>query len=162
MQLEQHVRLCPGVLIPSGKTWASKPMKLNFLRYGSFHVRPDPNQQYPDPGGCLIKIQGSNVYPINARGVAIDWTTEAQIKNFLDLGSPATGDFSAFTNLGWADMGISFQYPAGETRDALFAPIGQQGQPIPFDYGAIRIVVSGPGPSGIPLEVWAKFKSGGG
>ena len=162
---EQHSRICPGVLIPSGSPWASRPMKIGFLRYGTFHVRPDPLQPYTDKGGCTIKVQGSNVYQVAANGVAVDVDYDpARDARVLDPGSypPANQSSIAFTNLGWADTGLSFIYPAGTSADMIFPPTPGQGPPVSFDFNWIRIVVSGTGPSGIPLEVWAKFKSGGG
>ena len=174
--LKSNARLCPGVFIPQNTQWASVPMRIDFLRHGTFHVRPTPLAPYNDQGGCTIKVQGSNILQLGPTGAGLDDAYDAlKTGAFLDVGGFSNGTLNvagaagvpnpngkAFSNLGWADSGISFVYPSGTSADILLPTLPQGGPPPAFDFNWIRIVVSGTGPSGITLDVWAKFKSGGG
>lgn len=141
-----HSRLASSQAVAYKVPWASAPLALELLRFGTIQVQAAAPSNF---GGAKVKVQGSNV------GIGVSPETVAATGRQLDAGGINP------TDLGWIDLGFETVIPPGVNASAFVPGLSGAGASVTWDVNWIRLVVTA-GPSGIVLDAWAKFKSGGG
>lgn len=141
---EVHQQMAVAQVVAYKTPWASMAFDPGPLRFGSIMVFAAKAQNL---GGARVKVQGTNL------GSSIDVTAVVASGLPLDPGGLNP------TDLGWVDLGYQVDLPPNLDVSQFVPPMPAPGQMIAWDTDWIRLVVT-PGPGGITLNAWAKFKSG--
>lgn len=152
-------RLFKATAMNGGSVYLSPPMKIDFLRYGGVQLISKNTGD-----GGTAKLYGSNVYPLNNDGEAVDEGNPGRYAATLGvpvLGGALTPAQFAAAMAAWIDMSalnsaFTLNLPGG--GGSLNAMLPQV--PTAWDMAWLLLVVTPSGPGPITLDAWAKFKSG--